>query len=245
MRYHTQDIFIPSEKVLLPASLSLPENPKGLVLFVHGSGSSRLSPRNIYVADVLLSEGVGSLLFDLLTPEEALQNHRDHGFRFAISFLTQRLLHVTQWVTSQESLRPYGIGYFGASTGAAAALDAAALLPSYCQALVLRGGRPDLALSDLDRVRVPTLFIVGGEDHEVLRWNEKAYRAILHAPAKKLSVIAGAGHLFEEAGALQEVAGQAAGWFKTHLQSPTHYSKKLQIDENHNGRGGYCDSFPC
>ena len=184
------------------------------MLFAHGSGSSRLSPRNTYVAEVLDSAGVATLLFDLLTAEEEEVDAQTAELRFDIPLLTERLLAVTQWTLRQPALRGLPMGYFGASTGAAAALAAAARLPRVA-AVVSRGGRPDLAGPLLADVRAATLLIVGGDDREVLTLNRQAL-AQLRAEAR-LEIVPGATHLFVEAGALEEVARLASAWFVAHL----------------------------
>jgi dienelactone hydrolase len=203
---------IPADDVHIEGLLELPAEATGLVLFAHGSGSSRHSPRNNFVARVLHAHGTGTLLLDLLTLTEDL----DYQTRFDIALLTHRLLVVTGWVRQHTPpSRHLPIGYFGASTGAAAALQAAAALGPDIQAVVSRGGRPDLAGShDLSRVQAPTLLLVGGADTEVLQLNREAF-ARLHCE-KGLSVIPGATHLFEEPGTLEEVARQAAAWFGRH-----------------------------
>jgi pimeloyl-ACP methyl ester carboxylesterase len=202
-------------RVTLDGTLSLPEGARGAVLFAHGSGSGHRSPRNVFVAERLRDRGLGTLLADLLTPEEDVEP----DLRFDIPFLIQRLKAMTDWffetVVEAKGLR---VGYFGASTGAAAALGAAADLGPRIQAVVSRGGRPDLVENDLGRVRAPTLFLVGEDDHPVLDWNRRAFSR-LNGP-RKLVVIPGAGHLFEEPGALERVADEAAGWFEQHLEEP-------------------------
>jgi len=203
---------IPADDVHIEGLLELPADARGLVLFAHGSGSSRHSPRNNYVAKVLHARGTGTLLLDLLTLTEDL----DYQTRFDIGLLTHRLLIATRFVRLHTpASRHLPIGYFGASTGAAAALQAAAALGEEVQAVVSRGGRPDLAgAHELAKVHAPTLLLVGGADTEVLQLNREAY-ARLHCE-KELSVIPGATHLFEEPGTLEEVARQAAVWFDRH-----------------------------
>jgi dienelactone hydrolase len=204
----------PERKVLIPAGtarlegeLALPEGATGVVLFAHGSGSSRLSPRNTQVARTLNRAGVGTLLFDLLTREE----DRDYETRFDIALLTARLLAATDWAARDPACSVLKIGYFGASTGAAAALQAAAARPGTA-AVVSRGGRPDLAgVPALEKVRAPTLLLVGGLDDVVIELNERAYAHL--ACVKNLVVVPGASHLFEEAGTLDEVAAHATQWF--------------------------------
>jgi putative phosphoribosyl transferase len=196
----------------LPGELAVPESAGGIVLFAHGSGSSRNSPRNRRVALELTSAGIGTLLFDLLTAEE----DRDYSTRFDIALLASRLASATEWLASQTAARGLPLGYFGASTGAAAALIAAEKFGSSIGAVVSRGGRPDLAGSDvLARVGVPTLLIVGGEDHEVIALNRKAYARL--ACPKALQIVPGATHLFEEQGALEHVASLAEQWFRRWL----------------------------
>ena len=204
---------IPVDQVHIEGALALPANPVGIVLFAHGSGSSRHSPRNNHVARVLHAHSLGTLLLDLLTPEEDL----DYSQRFDIPLLARRLLAATRWLQAQQQTAALPLAYFGASTGAAAALQAAAELGPEIRALVSRGGRPDLAGADaLARVQCPTLLIVGGRDTEVLELNRQA-KALLRCPCE-LSVVPGATHLFEEAGALESVAQLAAGWLQGQLQ---------------------------
>ncbi|MEQ1440347.1 dienelactone hydrolase family protein [Fontimonas sp. SYSU GA230001] len=195
----------------LAGDLGLPDRARGLVVFVHGSGSSRHSSRNRFVASTLVDRGFATLLFDLLTEAE----DRDDETRFDIPLLTRRLLGVTTWLRKRDDVGALALGYFGASTGAAAALHAAATLQSEVRAVVSRGGRPDLALDSLPRVTAPTLLIVGGADEEVIHLNQQAYAA-LHCP-KELAVVAGATHLFEEPGALDQVAELAGDWFGQHF----------------------------
>jgi putative phosphoribosyl transferase len=192
--------------------LALPDNAQGLVLFVHGSGSSRHSPRNNYVARTLHDRRIATLLIDLLTPEE----DEDYQSRFDIPLLTRRTLVATRWARSQEATRQLPIGYFGAS--AAAALQAAAALGLDIAAVVSRGGRPDLAGSvDLAKVKSPTLLLVGGLDYEVIDLNQQAYDCL--QCVRELAIVPGATHLFEETGTLQEVARQAADWFSRYLKA--------------------------
>ncbi|HEY6095496.1 MAG TPA: dienelactone hydrolase family protein [Gallionellaceae bacterium] len=202
---------IPADSVLLEGDLTLPLNPLGVVLFAHGSGSSRHSPRNTYVAGILQQSGIATLLFDLLTREEDL----DYATRFDIPLLTRRLLAATAWIRQSPQANALKIGYFGASTGAAAALQAAAADPAIA-AVVSRGGRPDLAgESALQRVQSPTLLIVGGDDYGVIELNEQA-RALMRCE-KKLELVPRATHLFEEPGTLEQAARLAARWFVQHL----------------------------
>lgn len=208
-------IQIPADNVILYGDLYYPLKTGALVVFAHGSGSSRQSPRNRYVAEVLRQRGLGTLLFDLLTPQEEMDDEQTGTLRFNIKLLAQRLIRVSDWLIHNEETSNYKIGYFGASTGAAAALIAAAELPNYVWAVVSRGGRPDLAINVLPRVRAPTLLIVGGDDTEVVRFNQKAFDAL--KSQKKLEIVPGATHLFEEPGTLEQVANLATNWFVHHL----------------------------
>jgi dienelactone hydrolase len=201
--------------VNLSGDLTVPDAATGIVLFAHGSGSSRKSPRNRYVARVLEQGGLGTLLFDLLTPEEEAVDLRTRHLRFDIPLLSSRLIGATDWLARQADWAGLPIGYFGASTGAAAALIAAARRPELVGAVVSRGGRPDLAGPALTHVRAPTLLIVGGLDYEVIRLNEDA-RAHLRADSE-LEIVAGATHLFEEFGTLEQVAHLARDWCRRHL----------------------------
>jgi putative phosphoribosyl transferase len=206
-------------KIELSADIVVPDRATGLVLFAHGSGSSRQSPRNRHVADVLNWGGIGTVLIDLLTPgEEAVDMHTAE-LRFNIPLLGRRLTAITDWIGKQPRLRDLGLGYFGASTGAAAALVAAAERPQVVRAVVSRGGRPDLAGAALKGVRAPTLFIVGGEDLVVLGLNNQAIQELPPHTQHKLEVIEGASHLFEERGALDRVAALARDWFKKYLEA--------------------------
>ncbi|HSD95994.1 MAG TPA: alpha/beta family hydrolase [Sulfuricaulis sp.] len=206
-----QPVRIPMDADVHEGALIVPPGAKGLVLFAHGSGSGRLSPRNNYVAGVLRESGVATLLFDLLTEKE----DRIYENRFDIELLTRRLQLATEWAGRQAVTRHLAIGYFGASTGAAAALKAAAALGPTIRAVVSRGGRPDLALDDLPRVQAPTLLIVGGNDDVVIELNRLAYREL--RAEKELLIIPGATHLFEEPGTLEQVATAASHWFARHL----------------------------
>ena len=206
---------IPDGSARLEGALVLPEGAGGLVLFAHGSGSSRNSPRNQYVAAELQRAGLGTLLFDLMTPaEEATDRERAH-LRFDIGFLSQRLIAATIWTAGRKGIEGLPIGYFGASTGAAAALVAAAGFGNTVKAVVSRGGRPDLAGTALPHVQAPTLLIVGGRDEAVLQSNRLALQAL--RCRKQLILIPGATHLFEEPGALEEVSRLAATWFRRHF----------------------------
>ncbi len=206
-----QPVEIPMDGDIHEGVRGMPTGAEGMVLFAHGSGSGRLSPRNNYVAGVLRRSGVATLLFDLLTEEE----DRVYETRFDIALLTHRLMLATEWVKQRPETRDLAIGYFGASTGAAAALEAAAALGPQIGAVVSRGGRPDLALESIPRVQAPTLLIVGGNDHVVIDLNRVAYRAL--RVEKELQIIPGATHLFEEPGTLEQVASAAARWFMRHL----------------------------
>ena len=207
-----ENIIIPLHNVKLKGRLRIAENQKGLVIFSHGSGSGRLSSRNNYVADHLQFEGFSSLLFDLLTEREDLVYEN----RFDINLLSQRLVKVTQWILKFKDYKNLPIGYFGASTGAASALYAAAHLNDKIKAIVSRGGRPDLAMPILDRIKAPMLFIVGGNDDVVILLNKKAFANL--DGIKKLEIIEGATHLFEEPGTLEKAAELSANWFNKYLK---------------------------
>ena len=211
IHHTTQTVRIPADQLLLEGNLTLPAQTQSLVIFAHGSGSSRFSPRNNFVARALQQENIGTLLFDLLSQEEDMI----YKTRFNIDLLTQRLLQATKWLQEQSATKSLALGYFGASTGAAAALKAAATRGPNIRAVVSRGGRPDLAEDDLKRVQSPTLLIVGGNDEVVLQLNRSAYAAL--QCQKQLKIIPGATHLFEEPGALEAVAQQAITWFKQYL----------------------------
>ncbi len=210
-----REIMVQAGEVALPAFLSVPGEAKGIVLFVHGSGSSRFSSRNRYVADVLNEGGLATLLFDLLTPEEHAIDQMTAELRFDIGLLSHRTIATLDWLAANDLLNTLPVGLFGASTGAAAALNAAAARPAQVRAVVSRGGRPDLALAALPEVRAPTLLIVGGLDEPVIQMNEEAARH-LQAP-QELVIVEGATHLFEEPGALEQVAALARDWFLRHL----------------------------
>jgi putative phosphoribosyl transferase len=203
--------------VTLDGNLYLPENPFGLVVFVHGSGSSRHSPRNQSVATYLQQVGLATLLFDLLTPEEEEIDLRTRHLRFDINMLARRAIGAADWLQHEEDLQGLKIGFFGASTGAAAALIAAAERPKFTGAVVSRGGRPDLATSALARVKTPTLLIVGQLDYPVLELNQQALAQMPAKEEKKLMIVPGATHLFEEHGALEHVSRLAANWFERFL----------------------------
>lgn len=205
------DVRVPIDEVVVAGHLTVPEHPRGIVVFAHGSGSSRHSPRNRYVADVLVDAGFATLLFDLLTPAE----ERDRANVFDIELLARRLIGVTLWSREQNDTAGLQVGYFGASTGGGAALRAAADPQVDITAVVSRGGRPDLAGRWLAKVDAPTLLIVGGRDETVLELNRQAGAQI---PAEcRIAVVPGASHLFEERGALEQVAGLARDWFSDHV----------------------------
>ncbi|HEX7735971.1 MAG TPA: dienelactone hydrolase family protein [Ktedonobacteraceae bacterium] len=212
----TQPCQIPiSASVTLEGLLALPEGARGLVLFAHGSGSSRYSPRNQFVAQVLQGAGLATLLIDLLTSQEEEEDRLNAQLRFAIPLLSERVAGATRWLSTFPRTASLQIGYFGASTGAAAALVAAANLPRRVSAIVSRGGRPDLAGEALSRVQAPTLLLVGALDTQVIELNRQAF-ALLEVE-KRLELIAGATHLFEEPGTLEQVAHDAQRWFSHYL----------------------------
>jgi len=222
--YRTSDaeeqctVEIAADDAILLGDLHIPEDPLGTVLFAHGSGSSRSSPRNQFVAHALQQGGMATLLLDLLTEEEEARERMGAELRFDISLLSQRLHNAVEWLTQQSELQGKKIGLFGASTGAAAALATAAENPEIA-AVVSRGGRPDMATDVLDQVRAPVLLIVGSHDRHVLTLNRQALARL--PGEKKLEVVPGASHMFEEAGALEQVAQLAGQWFGMHL-SPAH-----------------------
>ena len=206
---------IPAGPVMLDGSLHLPPNASGVVLFAHGSGSSRHSPRNRFVAQFLHESGLATLLIDLLTADEEFADRVTRQLCFDIKLLAKRLEDITDWLRQNPETQALKIGYFGASTGAAAALLAAAEHPEGVSAIVSRGGRPDLADPVLIKVRAPTLLLVGGEDGPVIKLNQKALAQL--QGEKRLDIIPGATHLFEEPGALEEVASLARQWFEHYL----------------------------
>ena len=208
---------IPAGDIALDGDLTIPPTANGIVLFAHGSGSSRKSPRNRWVAGMLRQHHLATLLMDLLTVTEEGEDVRTAQFRFDIDRLTSRLIAATEWLGQNPDTRDLPIGYFGASTGAAAALGAAATLPESVAAVVSRGGRPDLAGTSLPRVVAPTLLIVGEKDRLVLELNRRALRQM--KAEKQLDVVPRAGHLFEEPGTLQVVAYLAITWFERHLSA--------------------------
>lgn len=210
-----KDLNIPAGQVSVTGTLTLPVQPTALVIFAHGSGSSRFSPRNRYVAGVLNRQQMATLLVDLLTPEE------DEVFenRFNIRLLTERLVDVTRFIHHHEACRDLPIGYFGASTGAASALHAAAVLTGLISAVVSRGGRPDMAEDILHLVKAPTLLIVGGLDTEVIAMNKTALQGLTQC-IKQIRIVEGATHLFEEPGKLEEVSQLACRWLQQYLAAP-------------------------
>jgi putative phosphoribosyl transferase len=212
-----QLVKVPAGSVTLEGNLTRPEESRAIVLFAHGSGSSRHSPRNRYVARVLNEAKLATLLIDLLTLHEEVIDARTAHLRFDIDLLTERLVDATDWLTQFPDTRDFPIAYFGASTGAAAALAAAALRPDTVGAIVSRGGRPDLAGAALVRVRAPTLLIVGEHDDQVVQLNRHAFAQL--RCEKRLVIVPGATHLFEEPEALDEVAWLARDWFHLHLDT--------------------------
>jgi pimeloyl-ACP methyl ester carboxylesterase len=209
------DVTVQAGAVALEGVLAIPERAEGMVLFAHGSGSSRFSPRNRYVADFLNEGRLGTLLLDLLTAEESEIDERTGALRFDIELLSRRLAGAVDWLGARTETRDLWIGIFGASTGAAAALNAAAERPARVAAVVSRGGRPDLAMAALPRVRAPTLLIVGGLDGPVIGMNRRAAEAL--TCEYRLEIVPGATHLFEEPGKLEQVANLARTWFRRHL----------------------------
>jgi pimeloyl-ACP methyl ester carboxylesterase len=205
------DLDIPLSSVTLKGDLVIPDNPKGIVIFSHGSGSGRFSSRNRMVAELIQKENIGTFLFDLLTQEE----DELYENRFDIDLLSDRLIETTQWLMDYKSTKNLPIGYFGASTGAASALRAAAYFKKKIKAVVSRGGRPDLAITELPQVTAPTLLIVGGLDVPVIGMNKMAFDEL--ESVKEMKIIPGATHLFEEPGKLLEVAELAIVWYKRHL----------------------------
>jgi len=215
MNDQKSEVSIPTGKENIEGTIEIPSGARAIVLFAHGSGSGRFSPRNNYVARLINKRGIATLLMDLLTAKEEIIDEQTAKYRFDIDLLARRLVDATIWLQNAPATTNLIVGYFGASTGAAAALIGAAKLPDKVKAVVSRGGRPDLAAEHLSKVRAPTLLIVGGDDFEVLELNKEALRQI-HAE-KKLEVVFGATHLFEEPGKLQEAAGLAIDWFEKHL----------------------------
>jgi len=203
------------ETIFLEGDFRIPQNSAGLIIFVHGSRSARLSPRNQSVAEKLNKDGLATLLFDLLTMSEEKIDNQTRRLRFDINLLSMRLISTLDWIINNSDTQNLSVGLFGASTAAAAALVAAAERPAIVKAIVSRGGRPDLAGKEiLTKVTAPTLLLVGGNDEQVLKLNEEALKHIKAEKKKKLTVIPGASHLFEEPGKLEEVARLASGWFR-------------------------------
>ena len=211
------EVQILSTGVRLEGNLSIPDGAKGIILFVHGSGSSRHSPRNQYVAQILQEGGLATLLFDLLTPEEEKIDQRTRHLRFDIGLLARRTAGALEWLELQPEVKGFKRGLFGSSTGAAAALITAAELPEKVDAVVSRGGRPDLAGSALSQVKAPTLLIVGAYDKTVILLNKEALALMPPETEKQLVVVPGASHLFEEPGTLEYAAQLARDWFQRHL----------------------------
>ena len=209
-------VTIPSGRVAINGNLTIPQKARGIVLFAHGSGSGRFSPRNTKVAREINASGIATLLIDLLTEDEEAEDTYSGEYRFNIDLLAQRLVDATAWTKKNQDTKDLAVGYFGASTGAAAALIAAAQLPTLVKAVVSRGGRPDLAGTALPSVKAPTLLIVGGDDLEVLELNKEALAQL--SSEKKLTVVPGATHLFEEPGKLEQEAKLAIGWFSKYLK---------------------------
>jgi dipeptidyl aminopeptidase/acylaminoacyl peptidase len=208
-------VYVPAGRVTLEGNLLLPDGAHGVVMFAHGSGSSRFSSRNRHVADVLRAAGVGTLLIDLLTRDEEDADRRTGHLRFDIGMLADRLAGASEWLGKQSETRSLKLGLFGASTGGGAALVAAARKPERIAAVVSRGGRPDLAGPALPAVQAPTLLIVGGDDEPVIEMNREAYEQMVCE--RRMVIVPGASHLFEEPGTLEEVARLAAEWFTRHL----------------------------
>ena len=213
--YYNKPVQVRAGNVTLEGDLTIPPGSKALILFAHGSGSSRHSPRNRYVANVLQQDGMGTLLIDLLSVAEENVDAYTMHLRFNIGLLAQRLEGITDWLSHNESTKHLNLGYFGASTGAAAALVAACKYHTVVKAIVSRGGRPDLSGSSLPQVKAPTLLIVGGEDTDVIELNKQAQRQM--RAECKLEIVPGATHLFEEPGKLEQVARLASDWFLQHL----------------------------
>lgn len=213
----TRQVIIPAGSVSLDGELSVPDDLRGLVIFAHGSGSSRHSPRNHLVAERLRRAGFGTLLFDMLTPQEVSSKNVEEHLQLNMGLLTQRLVCAAHWLASEDEARHQHIGFFGSNTGGGAALVAAADLGSDISAVVVRGGRADLAGGALRRVKCPTLLIVGRRDEDVLELNEEAYELL--TCEKSLSIVPDASHNFEETGTLEQVARLGADWFDRHLCS--------------------------
>ncbi|RJQ35776.1 alpha/beta hydrolase [Candidatus Microgenomates bacterium] len=212
-----QEIILNANNVPIHGTLAVPENSEGIVIFAHGSGSGRFSPRNRYVAGMLQKAHIATLLIDLLSPEEEKADDITGEYRFNIDFLAARLLTITHYIEQDPVLKHLKIGYFGASTGSAGALVAAAQHPEPIEAIVSRGGRPDLAGESLMGVKSPVLLLVGGEDYQVVDLNKQALEKLTNVKNKELVIIPGATHLFEEPGKLEEAASYAKEWFKKYL----------------------------
>lgn len=219
-----RDVDIPFAEGALRGTLAVPPAASGIVTFAHGSGSGRHSPRNQYVARVLNDAGLATLLIDLLTANEERVDSVTAHLRFDIDFLAERLRVAAEWARSAPETSGLSLGLFGASTGAAAALQFAGRSPNEVDAVVSRGGRPDLAMEWLPRVTAPTLLIVGGEDHPVIAMNRQAYEAL--SAEREMVIIPGATHLFQERGALEEVAKLASDWFVRHLSAATRAERR-------------------
>ncbi len=215
MKAQAEEVKIKAGKVILNGTLVIPEGARGIVLFAHGSGSGRFSPRNNYVAEILQKQMLATLLLDLLTEDEEKIDIQTREYRFNIPMLAERLVGITEWVKENPKTSGLHVGYFGASTGAAAALIAAANIPDVVEVVVSRGGRPDLAKESLLELKAATLLIVGGDDVMVIVMNEDAFREL--SCKKKLYIVPGATHLFEEPGKLEEVAKIAGEWFSDNL----------------------------
>lgn len=230
-----EDLVIETSEVTLRAFLAVPEKARSIVLFAHGAGSSRLSPRNQHVAQKLQEAGLATLLLDLLTEDEERRDTYTGRLRFDIPFLAGRLDAATGWVLSHELISGFDIGYFGASTGAAAALVASVQRPEAVRAIVSRGGRPDLALSVLAEVKPPVLLIIGGKDPEVIEMNRQAAKKL--TTEHELVIVPGASHLFEEPGKLDIVADLARSWFAQHMRMPA------EIQSGGGGRRNHIDAY--
>jgi len=213
MNYSSREVVIPAVGKNLEGFLNRPKDPEGLIIFVHGSGSGRFSPRNQFVADLFSKSNMATLLFDLLTKDEERIDSRTAHLRFDIQFLADRVVGATEWVKKQPGLENLPLGYFGASTGAAAALVATTQTPHKINSIVSRGGRPDLAGAALPKIQSPTLLIVGGNDYDVIKLNEQALSKMTNCKAD-IQIVKGATHLFEEPGKLEETANLAKSWFK-------------------------------
>ncbi len=228
-RISSQTIKIPAGSDSVSGVLCRPEKGLGLVVFAHGSGSNRRSPRNRFIAQSLNRRGFASLIFDLLTPKEAKQDKLTHDLRFDFNFLAARLILTLEWLAQQPGLELLPVGILGSSTGAAVALIAASIRPNLVQAIVSRGGRPDLAGHALRKIQAPTLLIVGSKDRPVLEVNRQACETL--QKDTELLEISGATHLFEEPGTLQKAAELAGDWFERYLQSPDHPHSQTYVDE--------------